>query len=893
MAAPAVPNNCCLPVICVVLCVLLASASRSIKAQVQNFNVSYDTLYEVFDNVSLQEYGGLRPKIALMSDIVITSQAWLCFIPTSPSDTATSYILSIYLIYQPNGTQNNRGAIVWMANRNNPVSGNFSLTLDSTGNLVLLDGNASIAWSSDTSGKGVVAMDLRVNDTSMLGALLLSSADGTTLWSSFDYPNDILMSSQSLPQGMPLVSWHSQSDAAEGPYSLVLEAGGVALYYNVLPEHPQPYWVWGFYGRNDTFGVTHTCSESIVAKVTSNGGLELHKSSSLAPSNSSWAEFCSAEVNNNQVLEFQNYGSSFYFDIMFLRLNYDGNLFAYVLTSVWSPVFDLFNGNLCLLPDYCGPYGVCTSPSNACSCPKSSVGSFPSVDPANLSLGCPPIYNLTCALNASSTSQKFEELTGVDYFSNRYTSPLNLSTQGTCKDVCLQKCSCLAAFWHGHSNSCFHVDNHLGSLQGSLNSSYLAFLKVEDVGQAVKLGSPAGLIGGVVSSVAVILLVLCFLVVFAYRKWSADPELEDEDPFLDAAPGLPSRYSYKELESITKGFSDELGKGGFGKVYAGVLQDGTMVAVKRLESLGQGRKEFRAEVIIMGGIHHHNLVNLIGFCAQGSHRLLVYEYMANGSLDQWLFNRADEVSLMAWPLRFSIALGAARGLAYLHEECKNTIIHLDIKPQNILLDEDFVAKVSDFGLSRLMGRNETHVVTTMRGTPGYLAPEWLTEGAISEKCDVFSFGMLLLEILGGRKNLNPSLTETEKVYFPAWVYHQVAREGRVADVMTNIAGVETQEEITQARLLMNTAFLCILENPSMRPSMATVVHMLDGLVPVLDLQLLDLFQGLHFALRMESPLAQSNIEQALATLYGSSASLKPGTSQSRGGGVVSFEISAR
>ncbi|MCO5597691.1 hypothetical protein L7F22_051772 [Adiantum nelumboides] len=878
---------------CLVICVILVMLTSGGLAQavsmglVHNLSVSRDTVFELFPNVSLQAYGGLmEPKLALRSEVLSnsTSQAWLCFIPSGPS----SYILSIYLFYTVNGLSYNDGVILWMANRNNPVSGNFSLTLDTTGNLVLRDGNGSIAWSSGTSGRGVVAMELSVglNDYSTWGALLLSSANGSTLWSSFDSPTDILMTGQSLQQGMPLVSWNYLSDPAEGPYSLVLEAGGLALYYNALGELPQPYWIWGFYGRNDTFGVTHTCNQTILADVTSDGGLELEESHDLAPSNSWWPEFCSANISNFQDLEFKVYGTRLLSDITFLRMNPDGNLFAYTLTSAWALVFDLFNENLCLLPDYCGPYGVCTSPSNACSCPNSSDGSFPSVHPSVLSLGCPPTYNLTCALNNSSKNQKFLELNGVDYFSNRYSSPLNLSTQESCKDACLQNCSCLAAFWHGHSNSCFHAEHHMGSLQGSLDSTHLAFLKVEDVSQPTKSSSAAKIIGGVVSSVAALLLIFCFLGVYKYRKWSADPELEDEDPFLDSAPGLPIRYSYKDLELITKEFSDELGKGGFGKVYAGVLQDGTNVAVKRLESLRQGRKEFRAEVMIMGGIHHYNLVGLIGFCSQGSHRLLVYEYMANRSLDHWLFTAKIP---LGWPLRFSIALGAARGLAYLHEECKNTVIHLDIKPQNILLDDNFVAKVSDFGLSRLMLREETHVVTTMRGTPGYLAPEWLTEGAISEKCDVFSFGMLLMEILGARKNLNPSLTETEKVYFPAWVYHQIIREGKVAD-LTSIASVETPEEVMQARLMMNTAFLCVLDSPSLRPSMVTVVHMLEGLVPILDLQLSDLFQNLHFALRMEDTSAQTSIEEILASLYGSVSS---GTSKLGSGGVMSFEISTR
>ncbi|MCO5605855.1 hypothetical protein L7F22_060039 [Adiantum nelumboides] len=262
--------------------------------------------------------------------------------------------------------------------------------------------------------------------------------------------------------------------------------------------------------------------------------------------------------------------------------------------------------------------------------------------------------------------------------------------------------------------------------------------------------------------------ILVIALVMYYQKfYGVDDDAKAEDALWSHVPALPRRFSYKELQSITNNFSEQMGKGGFGAVYAGVLQDGTKVAVKRLESLRQGAKEFRAEVVILGGVHHYNLVELVGYCAEGSsHRLLVYEYMANGSLDQWVFAAKEQQNCcnpLPWKHRFNIALGAARGLAYLHNGCKDLVVHLDIKPQNILLDDNFVAKVSDFGLSTLMGRDESRVITTMRGTPGYLAPEWLAEGLeVFAKCDVFSYGKLLMELLGAPKNLDPSMVEGQE-----------------------------------------------------------------------------------------------------------------------------------
>ncbi|KAJ0858231.1 putative protein kinase RLK-Pelle-SD-2b family [Helianthus annuus] len=185
----------------------------------------------------------------------------------------------------------------------------------------------------------------------------------------------------------------------------------------------------------------------------------------------------------------------------------------------------------------------------------------------------------------------------------------------------------------------------------------------------------------------------------------APDEISEEDTFLENISGMPVRFTYKDLQEATNGFTTKLGQGGFGSVYQGALKDGTQLAVKRLEGIGQGKKQFRAEVSIIGSIHHHHLVKLKGFCAE--------------------------------------AIGTAKGLAYLHEDCDVKIIHCDIKPENVLLDENFIAKVSDFGLAKLMTREQSHVFTTLRGTRGYLAPEWITNYAISEKSDVYSYGMVL------------------------------------------------------------------------------------------------------------------------------------------------------
>ncbi|XP_024365302.1 uncharacterized protein [Physcomitrium patens] len=307
---------------------------------------------------------------------------------------------------------------------------------------------------------------------------------------------------------------------------------------------------------------------------------------------------------------------------------------------------------------------------------------------------------------------------------------------------------------------------------------------------------------------------------------------EDETPadFLDTVPSLPPRFSYSKLQKATKNFSRKLGDGAFGSVYEGTLANGARVAVKMLEKTSvQGEKQFRAEVASMGAIRHLNLVRLHGFCSEGTHRLLVYEYMPNGSVDAWLFGKKQGEKLLDWEQRLNIALGTARALAYLHEECSDHIIHLDVKPENILLDHQFCPKLSDFGLAKLMDREQSRVVTSMRGTPGYLAPEWLLpHAAVTAKTDVYSFGMVLLELISGRENTNFSLGK-EQWYFPAWASKLVG-EGRTMELLDKRLHVEEVEYFHKkdAMRAIHCALLCIQDDPSARPPMSRVVHMLQG-----------------------------------------------------------------
>jgi len=359
-----------------------------------------------------------------------------------------------------------------------------------------------------------------------------------------------------------------------------------------------------------------------------------------------------------------------------------------------------------------------------------------------------------------------------------------------------------------------------------------------------------GVGGGVLGVVALIL----FLSLLWRGKFIGVHHLTEEDIFLETLPGLPPRYQFKELEVATAKFTHKLGQGGFGVVYKGILADGTEVAVKRLEgdSFGQGQKEFRAEVATIGNIHHFNLVRLCGFCVEGSYRMLVYEFMEHGSLDRLLFKKIlveegeDGVSL-DWLNRLNIAICTARGLAYLHEECREKILHLDIKPQNILLDKNFVAKVADFGLAKLTNRDQSLVMTQMRGTPGYLAPEWLLLGAVTEKADVYSYGMVLLELISGRRNIERAL-DIDRWFYPAWASQKycVGEIMELVDIRLQSSGPSKDEVLK----FLQIAFWCIQEDETSRPPMGFVVKMLEGHIEVPEPPI-----DFHFIQRTEKRVA--------------------------------------
>ncbi|QCD99826.1 serine/threonine-protein kinase PBS1 [Vigna unguiculata] len=318
-----------------------------------------------------------------------------------------------------------------------------------------------------------------------------------------------------------------------------------------------------------------------------------------------------------------------------------------------------------------------------------------------------------------------------------------------------------------------------------------------------------------------LVVIAVFKGILYFRKKQEDQERVDK--FLeDYRAEKPARFTYADLKRITNGFKENLGEGAHGAVFRGKLSSEIQVAVKILNNTDVEGKEFINEVGIMGKIHHINVVRLLGFCAEGFHRALVYNFFPNGSLQSFIFPPEDKDHFLGWEKLQHISLGIAKGIEYLHQGCNHPIIHFDINPHNVLLDDNFTPKISDFGLAKLCSKNPSVVsMTAARGTLGYIAPEVFSRnfGNVSYKSDIYSYGMLLLEMVGGRKNVDMSSPEDFNVLYPDWIHNLVDGDVHIH--------VEDEDDVKIAKKLAIIGLWCIQWQPGNRPSIKSVIHMLE------------------------------------------------------------------
>ncbi|XP_057833001.2 G-type lectin S-receptor-like serine/threonine-protein kinase LECRK4 [Cryptomeria japonica] len=434
--------------------------------------------------------------------------------------------------------------------------------------------------------------------------------------------------------------------------------------------------------------------------------------------------------------------------------------------------------------------------------------------------------NPTCA-----TGAEMQVITQIDWPGND-ADHRTLMNQTACGQLYLQNCSCTVAIYANLDGvgNCWIKAMPLGT--SNQDKSRTALVKVYNAVPTMpsteKKEGKGLMVTGIILMVCSLVFAASLLLIWLYKS---RPRLKSLQEHLKVNLVGLKAFTYQEIYTATGSFNHEIGRGAFGKVYKGVLSDGRAIAVKKLDDVlkqgehQDGEKEFRTEMGTIGATHHKNLVQLYGFCDQGSNRILVYEYMPTGSLDRVLFKVRGNLD---WELRVQIALETARGILYLHEECTTPILHCDIKPQNILMDENYHAKIGDFGIAKLIGAEQTRTFTVARGTIGYIAPEWQKSMAVTVKVDVYSFGVVLLEIICCRKMFELHVPEDEMILCD-WVY-DCFKYGKLVKL------VEQQEcsgvDAAQLEIMVLVGLWCIQEDLSLRPSINKVVQMLEGTIEI-------------------------------------------------------------
>ncbi|XP_030484528.1 G-type lectin S-receptor-like serine/threonine-protein kinase At2g19130 [Cannabis sativa] len=697
--------------------------------------------------------------------------------------------------------------IVWVANREQPVMDRFSSEFRISGsNLVLFNESNIPIWStnvnSTTSSTTSVKAVLQDNGNLVLFDDGLSDKS-KLLWQSFDYPTDTWLPGASLgfnkitKRKQVLTSWKSPEDPAPGVFTFELNTSDVS--YISIWNRSRSFWTTGSWNGQDFTLVPETKRNSV----------------------------CKVEyVSNHSVITFNMYALNST-AISQLMIHFSGQLkqLLWLPNNGWDSLWS-FPRQQCQVYAFCGAYGSCSENSMPfCQCLKGfKPKSQNDWDLQDYSEGCVRKSELHCGNNTSLTNEKkdrFLELPSVS--SPEDEESKRVGNVEECESICLRKCSCIAYAYDNKVCSIWTRDLlNLKQLSPGDTNGRTLYIRLA----ASEFPSPKknkGKFVGVVVSFALVLISLLgclFLSILRQRKNSMGTGT--------SVGGSLMVFRYRDLQNATKNFSNKLGEGGFGSVFKGILSDSTEVAVKKLESVHQGEKQFRTEVSTIGTIQHVNLVRLRGFCSQGTKKLLVYDYMPNGSLNTHLFCEKGS-NILDWKTRFQIALGTARGLVYLHDKCRECIIHCDIKPENILLDAEFNPKVADFGLAKLVSREFSRVLTTIRGTRGYLAPEWISGVAITFKADVYSYGMVLFELISGKRNTE--ICEDGKVrFFASQAASHIVRGGDVLSLLD--PRLDGNADIEELKRVCVVACWCIQDCEFQRPSMSRVVQMLEGIIEV-------------------------------------------------------------
>ncbi|XP_062201694.1 G-type lectin S-receptor-like serine/threonine-protein kinase At2g19130 isoform X1 [Phragmites australis] len=728
------------------------------------------------------------------------------------SQNTSSWYLGIWFNNVPKFTQ------AWVANRDDPIKSPTSLLLKIShdGNLVIVNRSTdSIFWSSQANMTKKSTIAMLLNSGNFILRSISNSSD--ILWQSFDHPTDTFFPGAKLGWdkitglNRRLVSNKNSLSPATGVYFEELDPSGVNQFILAPLNSSAPYW---------SSGVWNGQYFASVAEMLRNTRQAVNRS-----------------FVDNAHEKYYTYALVDETTVVYHHLDVSGQ----IKTSIWlegSQDWHLIYVQpraQCDVYAACGPFTICNDDALAhCTCMKGfTIRSPEDWELDDRTGGCLRNTPLDCIENGSVTSStdKFYSVPCVSLSQSSHKVEAAHSI-GECGQVCLDNCSCSAYSFSDGTCSVWHEELlnirqiQCSSTANSNGETLYLRLAAKDVQSLEK--KRRGFVIGVATGTSVAALGL-FVFIMLIVIWSN--KRKSTGLISNSAQGCNGiiAFRYIDLQRATKNFSEKLGRGGFGSVFKGFLNDSIAIAVKRLDGTHQREKQFRAEVSSIGIIQHINLVKLIGFCCEGARRLLVYEHMPNGSLDIHIFQ--SQAAVLKWSTRYQIALGVARGLAYLHADCRDCIIHCDIKPENILLSDSFVPKIADFGMAKFLGRDFSRVLTTMRGTIGYLAPEWISGVAITPKVDVYAYGMVLLEIVSGRRNsyVSCSCGSNHDVYYPVHVARQIL-EGDVRSLLDHRLCSEVN--LKEAEIACKVACWCIQDDESDRPTMGEVVQILEGLLEI-------------------------------------------------------------
>ncbi|GMP75063.1 hypothetical protein CsSME_00032279 [Camellia sinensis var. sinensis] len=712
---------------------------------------------------------------------------------------------------------------IWVANKNNPISDSSGLlTITATGDIIITATNTTTnqttaVWSSSNSSSPPPTPPnnpiLQLLDS---GNLVVKNGGGDYLWQSFDYPCDTLVPGMKLGwnlitnQEWYITSWKTLQDPSSGDYTYRLDRHG-------LPEILLRKGLTVEYRGGPWDGVRFSGDPRPLEQNTVFNPIFVF--------NSSYVYYTFENIDATTISRFV--------------VNQTGKLVHLTWNQrrgEWIEITTL-QGDACDNYATCGPNGICSiSASPICYCP---VGFIPrsqqDYNRFDWTGGCVRRTPLNCS-SVPDGGEGFRKFSGVKLPDRSYFL-VNGSgmSEVDCKAACLRNCTCVA-FAQTDLSECvvwFEDLLDIREFNGGGMDFYIR-MAASDLGN----GSNKNKRTAVIASVTVIsgILVLGLIGWYFMRKQNAHNRgalTLDNQRTAEEDLELPL-FDLVTISNATDNFSfaNKIGEGGFGPVYKGVLPTGQEIAVKRLsKTSGQGLTEFKNEVILIAKLQHRNLVRLLGCCIHEEERMLAYEYMPNKSLDLFIFNQTRGTSL-DWKKRFDIIVGIARGLLYLHRDSRLRVIHRDLKASNILLDSDMNPKISDFGLARSFGGDQSEENTNrVIGTYGYMSPEYAIDGHFSVKSDVFSFGVLVLETVSGKKNRGFYHPDHDlNLLGHAW---KLWNEGKSMKLMDAL--MESPIPTLEVLRCIQVALLCVQQRPEDRPTMSVVLLMLDSENPMMPM----------------------------------------------------------